>query len=193
MKKEILSWAGIGAVGIVIYSTGLHKDINFAMQRAMLWAGFFDAKTETEFTGPFLADEDYRFALVSENGENLDLETFKGDVVFINLWASWCPPCVAEMPTIQALYDDVVSYENIHFIMLSFDHEAEKSAEFMEKRGFNLPYYFPRSSQPEILSGSFLPTTFVISPLGQIVYKHEGMVNFDTQEFRDLLVSLAEE
>lgn len=193
-KSEVIQWSVIVAVALVLYMTGLHKDVIATLQRAMMWTGLYDVTAQIdEQNGPFLDATDYNFAMTDQNGMQVNLDTFEGEVLFINLWASWCPPCIAEMPTIQALHDDVADQGNIKFIMLSMDQDREEGRKFMKDRGFEMPYYFPVSSVPAELSSSYLPTTFIISAEGQIVYKHEGFGNFDTPEFRDFLISLADE
>jgi len=193
-KSEAIQWSVMIAVAAILYMTGLHKDVIATFQRAVMWTGLYDVTAQIdELNGPFLNASDYRFAMTDREGVQLNLDSFEGDVLFINLWASWCPPCIAEMPTIQALHDGVADRDNISFIMLSLDQEREEGRKFMENRGFEMPYYFPASSIPSELSSPYLPTTFVISAEGQIVYKHEGFGNFNTPEFRNFLISLAEE
>lgn len=194
LKSEVIQWSVIIAVALVLYMTGLHKDVIATLQRAMMWTGFYDVTAQIDGqNSPFLNETDYRFEMTDQEGMLLNLDTFEGEVLFINLWASWCPPCIAEMPTIQALHDDVADHGNINFIMLSMDQDREEGRKFMNNRGFEMPYYFPVSLVPAELSSPYLPTTFIISAEGQVVYKHEGFGNFDTPEFRVFLLSLADE
>lgn len=193
-KRTLLEWLGIAAVFGVLYITGLHTEVLGTMQRALLWTGLFDAeRTEIETSeGPFLSDSDYGFTLTDSEGQRMNLDQLRGKVLFVNVWASWCPPCVAEMPTIETLYSNVSDNENIRFVMLSFDEEREKAVDFMERKEFSLPYHFPASSVPPVFRSPYLPTTYVVSKEGQIIFKKEGIADYSSPEFRDWLVELSE-
>lgn len=64
------------------------------------------------------------FNLINENGELVSTETLKGKTVFVNLWATWCPPCVAEMPSIESLYSQTTNEQNA-FVLISLDDNFE--------------------------------------------------------------------
>lgn len=87
------------------------------------------------------------FKMVSLNGKTVSFESLKGKVVFMNMWATWCPPCIAEMPNIQKLYEKIGS-DKIAFVMLSLDEDGmEKVKKFIGKKGFTFPVYLPASSR----------------------------------------------
>src|SRR5690625_7255882 len=94
---------------VILFSdaTCLHSPIIGPMHRALLWTGVWDAKPkEVQTDGPFLTDEDYRFIMATHDDVPQTLSEMQGDVIFVNIWASWCPPCIAEMPTIETLYSE---------------------------------------------------------------------------------------
>ncbi len=194
LKKSLIEWSIIGSVIGLLYITGLHTEVLGTMQRAMLWTGFFDADTTEIATteGAKLSDSDYLFAMQTKDGKTASLSDFRGEVVFINVWASWCPPCVAEMPTIETLYENVAGQPKIRFILLSLDDDRPKAVDFMEDRDFSLPYYFPASALPEAFRSQYLPTTYVLSKEGQIVYKKEGIADYSSPNFARWLMGLAE-
>lgn len=193
-KRTLLEWAAIGTVVLLLYVTGLHTQVIGTLQRAMLWTGFFDADTSQIATtkGPHLTNRDYNFALEDADGSQTTFADRKGEVLFVNVWASWCPPCVAEMPTIETLYEAVGQNPNISFIMLSMDQNREKAVSFMENRGFAMPYHFPQSPLPVKLQSQYLPTTYVISKKGQIVYQKEGIADYSSPNFAQWMRDLAE-
>ena len=125
-----------------------------------------------------LSPEDYRWVLRDRSGERVSMESFRGSVVFLNFWATWCPPCVAELPEIRRAYekhgDDVV-------FLLVTGEEPDKVEAFMEKHGYDLPVYYPASAVPENLSVSAYPTTFILSPEGKIVSRKKGAANWDSR------------
>lgn len=194
-KRTLIEWGLIGVVIAILYATGLHTEVLGTMQRALLWTGLFDADTSEISTtkGAFLSESDYRFTLEKTNGETVSLSDFHGDVVFVNVWASWCPPCVAEMPTIETLYDNVDGEDNIRFVLLAMDEERQKAIDFMENKDFPMPYFFPASALPNDFRSQYLPTTYVLSKEGQIVYKKEGIADYSSPNFAHWMRELAQE
>ncbi|HLR32259.1 MAG TPA: TlpA disulfide reductase family protein [Fodinibius sp.] len=194
LKRTLLEWGGIAAVIAILYVTGLHTVVLGTMQRALLWTGLFDAEGPevTSTDGPMLSNADYQLQLTTPEGEQQMLQDFQGKVLFINVWASWCPPCVAEMPTIKTLYNEVSDNENIKFLLISLDEEPEKATHFMESRDFSMPYYFPTSGMPKVFHSPYIPSTYVVSKEGQIIYKQEGIADFSSDSFRDWLVKQAD-
>lgn len=193
-RKNLIEWGAIIGVITILYVTGLHVQVIGTMQRALLWTGLMDANpTEVNKNGTFLSETDYRFTMVTPENKTLDLNDFRGSVIFVNVWASWCPPCIAEMPTIEVLYSELKAHENIHFILLSMDEEQERAIKFMENRNFETPYMFPVSQIPSALRGTVLPTTYVISKEGQVIYEKRGIADYSSSEFRNWLIELSEE
>src|SRR5699024_145364 len=133
LKRNILEWGGIAAVIAILYFTGWHTIVIGTMQRAMLWTGLFNAEVPEAAVadGARLPQDAYDLTLFKPDGKKLKLEKFKGKVLFINLWSSWCPPCLAEMPTIETLYNKVSDNEDIKFLLISLDQKPEKATQFM--------------------------------------------------------------
>lgn len=193
-KKNLIEWGVILGVIAILYVTGLHTQVIGTMQRALLWTGLMDANpSEVTRAGPFLSEQDYRFTMTSSDDEVITLNDLRGSVIFVNVWASWCPPCIAEMPTIETLYSELKDNEKIRFILLSMDEEEERAIKFMESRNFETPYMFPTSHIPAALIGTVLPTTYVISKEGQVIYEKRGIADYSTPTFRNWLVELSEE
>jgi thiol-disulfide isomerase/thioredoxin len=136
----------------------------------------------------------YNFTIKDLSGKRFSFEQYKGKVVFINLWATWCGPCRAEMAGIQKLYESVAA-DSISFIMLSLDRDAdqEKVVKYVNTKGFSFPVYLPSGRLTEQLSVPSIPTTFVIGKDGKIVAKEVGTTNFNTDKFRKFLRQLNQE
>ncbi len=131
--------------------------------------------------------EDYDFKLVNLKGNTVNLIDYKGDVIFINFWATWCPPCVAEMPDLQLLYD---AYgENVTFLFIARD-KKEKVSNFIMKKDYNLPVYFESGFTPKTLYSAALPTTFIIDKKGNIVVAETGSADWNAESVRILLDGL---
>ncbi len=189
VKKQIKDWGVILTVIAVLYFTGLHTEVAAFAQRIVLSTGII---TPSQLPASEVEKADYDMKLRTLDGEILNFEDYKNKVVFINFWATWCAPCIAEMPNIQKLYDKIDS-ENIKFVMISLDRNSEKARKFIEKKGFTFPVYEPVGYLPDVYYASEIPTTFVISPEGQIVTKKVGMANYDKKGFINYLYKLAGE
>ncbi len=193
LKRILIEWGGLAVIVAVLYFTGLHTEVLGAVQRAVLWTGLFNAKTHTVATtnGPMLTKRAYDMPLIKPGGKKVKLGDYKGKVLFVNIWASWCPPCVAEMPTIKTLYNNVKDNEHIKFVMISLDEKKKDAVDFMKGKDFPMPYYFPVSGIPDVFQSSYIPTTYVVSKEGEIIYKHGGMANYSKKHFREWLIKQA--
>lgn len=127
----------------------------------------------------------------SSEGTTLDLARLKGKVVFLNFWTTWCPPCIAEMPSVNRLYNKLKNNKNVVFVLADADGKLEKSTAFMKKKKYDLPVYIPAGEIPEQLFRGSLPTTVIINAKGEIVFAHEGMANYDTPEMEKFLNELS--
>jgi thiol-disulfide isomerase/thioredoxin len=129
-------------------------------------------------------------SLVTLGGKFVNLSELKGKVVFVNMWASWCPPCVAEMPGIHALYEKMDSAK-VAFVMISLDEQPAKAQALLQRRDYTFPVYFPTGPLPPPFDSNAIPFTIILSPDGQVAARHEGMAEYDTPEFRAGLEKLA--
>jgi len=132
----------------------------------------------------------YRWQLISNEGETLNFEAEKGKVIVLNVWATWCPPCVAEMPSFQKLYDDYG--DKVTFLFVAHD-EKEKVNAFLTKKGYTLPVYYEKSTTPVAFESRSIPITFVISKTGQIIVSETGAADWNSDAFRVSLDSLLAE
>ena len=130
------------------------------------------------------------FSFIDSNGKTSTTADLKGKVVFINFWASWCPPCRAEMPSLENLYQKLKDNSNFVFLFINEDDDRSKGLKYLEANDFTIPFYQASGNVPaEIFSGS-LPTTIVLNKKGTVVLKHSGMARYDTQDFMSQLKEL---
>lgn len=109
------------------------------------------------------------------SGEKINLNDYEGKTVFINFWATWCRPCIQEMPSIASL-QNLLADENIEFLFAS-DEEVEKIMKFKESRSMNLN--FVRVENPEALGIEALPTTLIFNGKGELVFSEVGFRKWD--------------
>jgi len=127
------------------------------------------------------------------NGTTVNLKDLKGKVVFLNFWATWCPPCIAEMPSVNALYNKFKDNKNAVFLLVDADGKMKQSSAFMKKHKYDLPVYIPAGPIPgEIFRGS-LPTTIIINKKGEIVFGHEGMADYNSPQVHKFIDELINE
>ena len=132
------------------------------------------------------------FLLQDLQGNTVKFSSLRNKVIFLNIWATWCPPCVAEMPGIQSLYDKVKGNKNIAFVMLSVDQNGmEKVKKFVAKKGYTFPVYLPASGVPAIFETRSIPATFILAKDGKVAVRHDGMANYDTKEVKEYMENLA--
>lgn len=127
---------------------------------------------------------------VSADGRETDLLDLNGKVVFINFWATWCPPCIAEMPMIQKLHDQFKHNDKYVFMMVDMDANLPKSVKFMEEKGYHLPVYLPHSAISKSLYRGSLPTTVVIDTHGNIRFYSTGANDFTNKKFTEFMRNL---
>lgn len=132
--------------------------------------------------------------IVFENsdGEAINLRDKKGKVVFINFWATWCPPCIAEMPSVNDLQEKLKGNKSIVFIMVDTDHDFSRSVPFVKNHQFTFPVYQANSVIPGNLLGSAIPTTVIFNKKGKMVFKHEGGADYGNPKVLAYLQQLSE-
>ena len=189
IKQEILSWVLPLAILGLIYITGLHKHMAAGLQRVVVAAGIIRPKTNLALDDK--SQIDYNFRLKSVNGNDIHFEDLKGKVVFMNFWATWCPPCLAEMPDIHDLYESLDT-EQVEFVMISRDKEFGRAKKYVENKGYTFPIYQQIDRLPGVFSMNGIPTTFVISKNGKIALKKTGIATYNTTEFKEYLRALAD-
>lgn len=187
-KRNVIEWLIIIVTIGVLYFTGLYSVVIGKMQQAMLLTGLMQPETNIPVNQQQTAD--YNFSLLGFNNEPLNMEELKGKTVFLNFWASWCPPCRAEMPTIESLYEKMKNKNDLVFVLISVDNDTSKARQFIQENGFSFPVYFMNGYLPKIYSSGTIPSTFVISKQGKIVAKEVGMADYNTDKFINFLRGL---
>ena len=123
----------------------------------------------------------YNWQLESINGESFNFEDTKHKVVLVNLWATWCPPCIAEMPSMQALYKDYK--DQVDFVFIS-NEDRERIYEFLVHEGYSFPVYKPTTKAPETFNVRSIPRTFLIDRNGNIIIDKSGAANWNSETVR---------
>jgi thiol-disulfide isomerase/thioredoxin len=132
------------------------------------------------------------FTLENMDGEKISLNDFHGQVVMLNFWATWCPPCRREIPSMESIYQDLGKDGFVVLAVNEFedpDHVFAYTGQLSVDPTF--PVLFDRDSSVSQLYGvKGLPTTVLIDKQGKMVYRAVGGRDFDHAEVRDIVRSL---
>lgn len=133
---------------------------------------------------------DYNWQLVSDTSETFNFNEAKNKVVVVNFWATWCPPCIAEMPSLNKLHQD---YNDKIVILFVSDEDNETLLKFKQKHDYNFPVYHALTDLPKVFNVTSIPRTFVIDKKGNIVVDKTGAANWYSESFQQDLNKLIEE
>ena len=180
--------AGVGLTVAMILGAGLLLTILFRPQ--MDGRGDFGGGLPPP---PFpqqeaLSGVEWKFQ--SLDGKETSLSAFEGKVLFVNLWATWCGPCVVEMPGIQRLYEQFPQ-EDVAFLLVS-DEPPDVVEEFVREKGWELPLYVSDDAKPSAFVTRGIPATFILDRTGRIVFRHVGSARWDDESSVRFLTELLE-
>ena len=182
----------------LVMGTDLRLPVVSTLQRGLLASGLWRAAPPASpAVGPTVqpaslrtADYPYPLPLLTLDGRPANLRQFRGKAVLVNLWASWCPPCLAEMPGLQALYQKTDT-SKVAFVLISLDANPNKARALLKKKGYTMPVFFPAAPLPAPFDSPSIPSTVILTPSGRLADRHDGMADYDTPAFRAALEKLA--
>lgn len=134
--------------------------------------------------------KDYDWKLKDEDGNVFNFESTKGKVVFVNFWATWCPPCIAEMPSIQKLYADY--QDKVVFLFVTSDFYSDINP-FLDKHKYTFKVYRPLDGSTGLFDVPTIPRTFLIDKNGNIVINESGAANWNSDNVRSTIEGLLKE
>jgi thiol-disulfide isomerase/thioredoxin len=183
-KKDRLTWIAYIAIFLLFWVTGWHKPLISKLQQGILATGLIQADIDQEHS-----ENAVDAILYDEEDQKIRLSEFRNGVVFFNVWATWCPPCKAEMPGIQSLYESA-EIEGVNFVMISTDRNFEDAKKYKKAHNYTFPIYRLGESMSEELNSTTLPTTYIIGKKGNVEMVHKGMAQYNTEKFKDYLQQL---
>jgi len=133
------------------------------------------------------------FALKSSTGDNLRLSEYRGDVVMINFWATWCGPCRQEMPLLDQLYG---RYQRVGFSLLgvNIDDDSRRAMDMIAELGVSFPVLFDSTKQvSKLYEVDAMPVTVIVDREGKIRHIHQGYKPGYEQQYLDEVRSLLRE
>ncbi len=116
---------------------------------------------------------DYNWQLSDSKGKVVNFSEFKGKVIFLNFWATWCGPCLGEMPEIQKLYDKFKADSNIQFLLVT-NEKTQIISNFIKKKKYSFPVFTALQNPPKKFFTRSIPTSFLIDKKGNILIHKVG-------------------
>lgn len=132
---------------------------------------------------------DYRWVLRDLQDAPVDFARYEGKAVFLNVWATWCAPCVAELPAIANLADNP-RLKDVAFVCASTDESAERVQNFLREKRWSMTV-LRATALPEVFLTEGIPATFLIAPDGRIAASEVGAAQWDDPAVVDFLERLA--
>jgi thiol-disulfide isomerase/thioredoxin len=186
MPSKVYFFIGLCILAQVILVPSPSRGLNRSLFNTLDWQTTKSARAGND-DEPEIRSETFDYSLVLKDlkGNKVMMDQFKGKVIFLNEWATWCGPCRAEMPSIQKLYDAV--NKDIVFVMLSRDQpdDTPKIIKYISAIAFTFPVFQPAGDLPKQLDSPSIPASWIISKDGKIVKKEIGIIN--PSEFKSLL------
>ncbi len=128
------------------------------------------------------------FSLQDLNGKKVQIKQYKGKVIFLNFWATWCGPCKEEMPSLEALHQQLAG-ENFALLTISVDYEGSKPVQgFISKNRYTFPVLLdPNGETLDLFEVKGIPTTFIIDRKGIVIGRAIGPRDWKTPEVFSLI------
>jgi thiol-disulfide isomerase/thioredoxin len=125
-----------------------------------------------------------------QTGEEIHLEQFYGEVLVLNFWATWCPPCRVEKPALDRLHA-AMGEKGVRVLAVSVREQPSVVRRYLQENGYTLPVAISNGMMPEELNVTGLPTTLVINAEGEIVLRRVGAFSgWDSEQMQEQLTRL---
>ena len=134
-----------------------------------------------------------QFSLAARSGSSVSLAQYKGQVVMLNFWASWCGPCRQEMPLLESIYK---KYNRLGFTLIGVNVEPDSNAanEWLKQTPVSFPILYDKDSKvSKMYDVAGMPSTVIIDRAGKVRVLHRGYKPGDENEYLDSIRSLVRE
>ena len=160
-----------------------------ALALAALLTAAGDGRAQAPPRAPSQAPSDWR--LLALDGREVAFAELAGRPLVVNFWATWCLPCVAELRSFERLAAELAGLD-VGLVLVA-PQDAAAVAEWVRRRGYELPFYVEATRIPGSFGLEAVPTTWVLDRAGRVVIEHRGAAEWDRPEVVALLRRLARE
>ena len=189
-KKKETVWGHISNVIFILFvGAMLFPTSRKLVSSTLIKLTMFDRGSISQPDNPIKLSTTDKDFVVFQQDAAIPFQTFDGEVIVINYWATWCPPCIAEMPNFQRVYNDYKG--RVVFLFLTTDSKIQTD-KFLKKNDYTLPVY-NYNKLPVPLNHNSIPTSFVLNRKGEIVFSHTGAYKWDSDSFKAFLEELIAE
>ena len=140
--------------------------------------------TDEQYT---INEQTAQWELVDLSGNKVILSDLFDRPVLVNLWATWCPPCIAELPGLLDLQKEYGS--KAHFLFVTDENPAVVKA-FLKKHGYALTGFYLSKRVPADFATNSIPTSYILSKKGKVVLKKKGAARWNSGKIKRLLDKL---
>jgi len=127
-------------------------------------------------------------------GKTIDISQFNGKVVFVNFWASWCPPCKEEMPSIEALHRELMNKDQFLIVTILYKDDAKTATDYMRAHNYTFPVFTDNDGISAINYGvTGVPETYLIDKKGTQRRRVIGPADWNSSEAKAFINSLLSE
>lgn len=147
------------------------------------------AQETTDLDLEVYGEADYDWTVRPLDGDELSLGVYRGEVLFINLWATWCLPCIREMGSIERLQERLADTD-VRFMIVAADDEPA-IRRYLRRYSYDLPIYIEEDRIPDAFGLQGLPSTWLVDRDGRIVLVRHGEAVWDTDEVETFIRAVA--
>jgi peroxiredoxin len=161
--------------------------LSLILSSHLIFAGSFSKQGLTKLSKPIAAPN---FMLMDMEGEKHQLSDYKGKTVIVNFWATWCPPCRAEMPSMERAWQKIKD-QGIAMLAINVGEDEDTIFTFLGDYPANFTVLLDQNSKvSELWPLRGLPTTFIVDPKGKIIYRAIGGREWDDDKLLNMIKQL---
>ncbi len=133
------------------------------------------------------------FTLMSAHGSDISLSDYEGKFVLLNFWATWCPPCIKEMPALNDLHNKLKGRSGFEVVGVHVGPALATVKQFLKDKPVDFDIVIDKNMSLSSWQVAGLPTTFLISPSGKLIYRATGEREWGSAEMVEFLKDVMKE
>jgi thiol-disulfide isomerase/thioredoxin len=167
--------------------------IGFALLIAAAAAVFYRSLVPPESPSGSLAflSSAKSLPIYDRQGKVVDLAAQKGRLIVVHFWATWCPPCVEEIPALSRFWEKYRNRKDLTLYTISVDKDWKTIDDFSRKNPNDLPMYRdPNSATAQRFGTALFPETYIVNPAGRVIYRVQGGIEWTNEDVQQRINQL---